>query len=1129
MSAIDHLLGLEEGEAFSDALEDQQNQEQVSPRLALSQRRSQPELSASGAPKLKAPAVGLGFDVPWNSPASIPAASQPEERLPPEPPSATSVDTFSSSQTNSSSSTSRQNRKSTGGDTFGAGKLRTSEEASKSFDLPAAPTLELSNPKGRSPHSSSGSRRQSATASLKSRPNSAHHHSPSHIAHTILKATQGNESLGDEGTAEALRKLDGLGQSPRVKRSNSGRSSMHQETRRSASGSRAGTPAKDEASNKTARSRSRSSTVPAVPPKDVEGETEVPSLQLKPLTLGANFAGSPLSSPRSASSPKHGPRRTSQGRPISASDSLPASTSMSQRGSTSSAISTHFSSNLGSRDSTSMTSMSSPAAGPSSRVSSINKRRGSASSDTSSVTSELAARRLSQDGATAHEDQHVPPVPPLPKDWESYLPSPAGSLPQSSPVTAQKEGSSYFAAQQSQPNQVAFPQAEPAPKSPHRTSQNEASNVAESPTSVRTPTKKWSISGAFSMKPTPLGNVKHSASFNDLLSPQEDQTTELKTSNSSLKNSRQVVSTNDISKLSQNGRSSRTPSVASTSSAGRRVSNAGSISPSQSKHGNMLSPRRTPSGIPFFARRASSNSAKSNNSDSTQFEVVSGSTEQAAIEPKEKDRGGRKSILGLNFLGRNSARKSTVVTSAADEQASNFKPGHAKRESLSSKITSASSSSRKRGKVGEPCFSKIYTHDKRQTLPSSAEPPKAESSNLPPMQIAALPQSTSSRIDSLSGQSRPSKAALESDKPPRPPIAPSRSSRFHDPKSALPTIAGSPSVHSNAASKDVGTNGATPTRIPRRQPRSSDSPHSHLSEFGVVEKRSSPSGSSTTQRDHSRRTPSTTATSAPSQSSVLAALARSENQPILAELVAASKRQPFSKRSGSANSISSIPRSQSTARSTEASPVDTTSQRKVVPRVEESPAQTSATSGKSALPRSTRRMSMMTSEPPNQLVPRTPKTSSSTRQTLTERISSSARRSISKPDALAPAATSRRQSEVLASSKSSRSLAAKLSVPASASRMTKSTTTPSLSSLAGTPVSDRSASTSRAQTPVDEEEVKADQEMAAYVRRQQSKQLAAGTSSRDIKKMFEFPGPIPPISGMPAQGMFSPIDVILCS
>lgn len=70
-------------------------------------------------------------------------------------------------------------------------------------------------------------------------------------------------------------------------------------------------------------------------------------------------------------------------------------------------------------------------------------------------------------------------------------------------------------------------------------------------------------------------------------------------------------------------------------------------------------------------------------------------------------------------------------------------------------------------------------------------------------------------------------------------------------------------------------------------------------------------------------------------------------------------------------------------------------------------------------------------------------------------------------------------------------------------------------------MSDRSVSSSRAHTPVDEEEVKADQEMAAYVRRQQSKQLAAGTSSRDIKKMFEFPDPIPPISGMPTKGLLT--------
>lgn len=54
-----------------------------------------------------------------------------------------------------------------------------------------------------------------------------------------------------------------------------------------------------------------------------------------------------------------------------------------------------------------------------------------------------------------------------------------------------------------------------------------------------------------------------------------------------------------------------------------------------------------------------------------------------------------------------------------------------------------------------------------------------------------------------------------------------------------------------------------------------------------------------------------------------------------------------------------------------------------------------------------------------------------------------------------------------------------------------------------------------------EEEVRGDGEMAAYVRRQQTKKLAAGMSIELIRKMFEFPEPTVPRQVLSARGQFS--------
>lgn len=141
-------------------------------------------------------------------------------------------------------------------------------------------------------------------------------------------------------------------------------------------------------------------------------------------------------------------RRSSGNRPSSSSGGdVPPTPSLSSKRSSSASLAFGTSTG-GSRDSTSATSISaygSPAQGKISK-----SRRGSTSSEVSSVHSGVdgpnnrSDRSLGGDSTDA-ENAHarlIPPVPPLPKDWETYRPSTTGgesSVPTSASASSFKE------------------------------------------------------------------------------------------------------------------------------------------------------------------------------------------------------------------------------------------------------------------------------------------------------------------------------------------------------------------------------------------------------------------------------------------------------------------------------------------------------------------------------------------------------------------------------------------------------------------------------------------------------------------------------------------------------------------
>ncbi|KAL8286436.1 hypothetical protein RQP46_004453 [Phenoliferia psychrophenolica] len=1225
-------------------------------RMSVGAANSAPNTAAGSSWTVgpgEASVVGLGFDYDNASAGAALAAA------------AAALDP-SSRRTSSASGGSSSRRSSTGRPTSSDGKPRQNHlrrvSASKSgfAHLPPSPaassvthvpaaapsTPALPGGTGQTPPSRTPDvLRHSQRSSFH-----AHHSSPSIIAASILRQTRepafegvdiDQVAANDSGTADALRKLDGL-MSPRLSK---GYSAPTSQPRSRTTSREAGTPpAKDDV---RARRRTRSS----------GGSTtfkdgEHPLLR-DPSSLGSSTRSMPTSS---SSSPGHQPSPATSSQPFaypalaqSTASRSPVSPQASKvpivpppgsspaayevpfpsaapfkRGSSSSASLTAGTSTSasGSRDSTSGTSISGSSFTTSAaRSASLKNRRGSVGSDVSSTqsTGDAVPHEAAVVGE-AVEPTYIPPVPPLPKDWESYRPSTGGtsiSSTQNSPRFDASRRPSDSGSFHQFPSSNDLASSDPAHLSP-RAADMEPS-LSSSSSSAKTPTRKWSISSAFKTKsPKPSSSsIKESTSYTDLASAASRARESTSSYGSEhLYPRRLAASTNDIvglassssdrestgSKMRNTFRTERTASITSrprTSSAssnsttrtavGSQASTAPpavvTTSPGRSRS-SLLSPRRTPSGIPFFSRKSSTGSVVDKTpSPSHDKEKEKEKLPAAPAADEKTNSGGRKSILGLNFLRSTASRRDkdkvppSPVTATKRQTFSNVPPPRepesrpvdefGRRASVASRTTSMIT--RKRGKVRFllslwQCSELTSTCTFWQTLGSVDDgPADAKPLALPPMQMSALSAATVRRVDSLNSSISSMSSIKSASGSSRLQTPSSKTNKLQESvKANLPTIAGSPSLHAfpsvqdrppltdSTRSSSPPPKSQTPTKIPRLNqrpaansprltPRASDS---SLNGNGS----SSPAATSSL---NSRRLSHYSTT--PDASSILSmstnSIAPSENDAVPSEFGIVNREpglapgeKTLSTRRRLDSEPSGIPRSRSTAAGTtfpSRTPLESST----------SSARAAPSAGTTALPRANRRKSLMAGEDakalaaqalasPRMAAPRTSTTSIANRglndstSSLSTLAGSSAlpRRPISKETTTATVASLSRRSSAaatttnstpadsLASSRSSRNIASKMAIP---SRISKSSVPPSITATAASEAGSGRSSASSQNQSVSEEQLRGDEEMAAYVRRQHAKKLAAGISSETIRKMFEFPDPTEPLPSLQARDAVS--------
>ena len=434
----------------------------------------------------------------------------------------------------------------------------------------------------------------------------------------------------------------------------------------------------------------------------------------------------------------------------------------------------------------------------------------------------------------------------------------------------------------------------------------------------------------------------------------------------------------------------------------------------------------------------------------------------------------------LSLLKGTSSRRSIVVDKG--EAKAKEKEDHREKEKKDEKDRSESRISilmgRKRGKVRSSLCNIFVGPTRLQTL-SAAEPKPPKQVPLPPMQISAIPPSTSSRVgsikvrESVSSMPPPPPRARVSGVASRSPANKTSDSSLRSGRHNLPPIAGSPSVGTVSSSQGTSAPNHPPLSGPTRS--------------SVDTKETPTKIPRISSRMSTLQSPATT-TLKPSGS------IRSNRR--LSLVVGGSLPGKSTQVDQSPSPHASFVSDFGVLEPTE-TPTQTKTQ--VVGSKERTSAQSSPAS--------------LSKAPRHSVVAPSLVTKSSSRDStngLRKTSAPAAAGSASTSTSLAPTDNHGLSSRFpgLSPSKSLKLLSPKISLAATKSSPTISSITPS---TPGGSARQSISTPSPAPSSADDEEILADEEMAQYIKRQQARKLAAGAKKEELDELLRFPEPLPPV------------------
>ncbi|KZT20255.1 hypothetical protein NEOLEDRAFT_881230 [Neolentinus lepideus HHB14362 ss-1] len=955
-------------------------------------------------------------------------------------------------------------------------------------------------------------------------------HSSPNVAHSLLRGTQeGWSGLDDEATAEALRKLDGLsGKSARARSSVS--------VGRPGSSSRPGTPgaAKNTtqwegiSSSESAKSAKRNSARDSVGLRDKEKDrlSGAHRHALSP----AHGSGEAATDAGEASGSHEEKFASSASDKLAKRSSVRSTLNFTTPKRTSASSTTYASTpTTSSRDSASLsatTSITSVSAS-SGRYSSSKLKRNSASSDVSSIHS---GDVIASNGE-AGEEEHVPPVPPLPKDLNQFktppLSSQSASFPPVAGIDVKPECDDFVLAdiQDNQTDSLEIPQATAIPMKPPPVIRQDSLNSqagytsSDSVPAQKTPSKKWSFSHALNIRlsgspsspsvhspaKTPAFSVsprsatfgsqlRHSSSKDQPLSPSKGSAEawspiqpDAMASASSLASLSSVGSVRMANSpsssvppmLGSGMRGPGTPSRPGTPSSGGTnqtiaVPQNAPLSPSSSIRRGTSSKRLTPSSIPFFRRSSSQSMHIPNQPDlPSSISPTFPSDVPTSAALSRKNSGSPNATTKDALLSPTTPHKKSSIMSLGS-----LLKGSSSRKSLQDKSDpksgkeSARASDKEKSKKddkdrSESRISVLMGRKRGKTL-SSTDPKKTKPVAMPPMQISALPASTAQRVANLKASSSSSSSSA----------GPSRNSRATSQTLSSMQKQSDASLRSSrnqlptiAGSPSVGTVSSQTKELP---------PSSLMNSVSGVPKETP----TKIPRIASR---SSTAAS-PSLKNGTSTVA-SRRTSIHASGLGTNSADPSPVPDGSMNEFGVMDNASEYDLSKSSSQI-------LAPRA-------SIRSSPSRVPRHASTTSNVGTAP------------SSSRKPNRESISFSGLRkastaSVASVSSVAPSENNHHRFSALSPSKGLKLLSPKMSLPGA--RSNNSSAVQNIHQAMASPSSSRLSLSTPSPVPssVDDEELAGDEEMISYIKRQQAKKLAAGASQEELDDLLRFPEPIRP-------------------